>query len=87
MFALFFSLSGFLSRGIVATGRGYGIPKLWVWASLGSFCVSPGGGKKKKTKFWAVRGGEGSGRRGPGEEGERGVLKKVDCLLLFLLSF
>ena len=33
------------SRGFVATGHGHGPPKLCVWASLRSFCVSPGGPK------------------------------------------
>ena len=31
------------SRGIVVPVQGHGLLKLCVWASLGSFCVSPGG--------------------------------------------
>ena len=69
------SLSGG-SRGIVATGRGHGPPKLCVWTS---FCVSldgPRGREKKRAKLWAVRKwGKRGGRsreKGSGEGGVRG---------------
>ena len=58
--SLFFLLQTFFACGIVATGRGHGPPKLCVWASLGSFCGSPGG-----------EGEEGPGDGGPGEVGQR----------------
>ena len=54
-----FSLSlGGSSRGIVAAGHGRRPPKLCVWVSLGSFCVSPGAGPAEGG--W-VRGSSGGG--------------------------
>ena len=41
-FRSFFSLRG-SSRGIVVAVQGHGPPKVRVWASLESFCASPGG--------------------------------------------
>ena len=77
-----FSLGG-SSREIVSAGWGHGLLKLCVWASLGSFCVSPDDPEKrakmvseeekKSAKFWEVRRrgvrGRGRGQGGPGQGG------------------
>ena len=74
-----FLLSLGSSRGIVAACRGHGPPKLCVWASLGSFCVSPGprtkSEKKRREREKREKGGPGEWvpkEGGPGEMGSQG---------------